>query len=362
MFKYLSVNMNKNIAKELVKTREAVKRKYQSLRSDIEESQIRQEKELKPITEPLQELLRTVKSEPIIKREAPSPESFITPTKKQRQSNIYQKYLPYELPSFLNDDEVFEFSTNKTPETSANESNIDQSTQEIREDILNLTKTAGYNEYLDSFHPLVRSFVDSSITGSRDSDNTHGLFHNVDTEKWKIGDSNVDFVNENVKVKNITYKGTPGLYELLFFKDPKGYTNNDLKNYMDILTKTNAYRRNNDPNEQVQGTTDVKYLTIIKPYLQQKRILRLPSRISSTSSIDIRLPQKPPQRPRTTKKGTSYLLDLSNKKIDYVYYDNINEIVERLKLLVSSKIAGHTGHQNEIISIIEELKEAKIIK
>ena len=46
---------------------------------------------------------------------------------------------------------------------------------------------------------------------------------------------------------------------------------------------------------------------------------------------------------------------------DYVYWNDVNEIVERLKLLIASQQAGHTNHDNEIISIIEELKEAKII-
>lgn len=55
-------------------------------------------------------------------------------------------------------------------------------------------------------------------------------------------------------------------------------------------------------------------------------------------------------------------MNLSNKKTDYVYYDDFNELVERLKLLLSSQTAGHTGHQNEIVSILEELREAKIIE
>lgn len=43
------------------------------------------------------------------------------------------------------------------------------------------------------------------------------------------------------------------------------------------------------------------------------------------------------------------------------YWDDPNELVQRLQLLVSSNSAGHTGHNNEIISIIEELREANII-
>lgn len=50
-----------------------------------------------------------------------------------------------------------------------------------------------------------------------------------------------------------------------------------------------------------------------------------------------------------------------NAYISYTYWDDPNELVDRLRLLVASKSAGHSGHTNEIMSIIEELREADII-
>lgn len=384
--------MNEKLAKELVKARKAVKRKYQALKSDIEESQVRQEKELKPITQPLQELIRAIKLEPTIKREPHSPQqpSFSTPNQPEKtQTNVYERYLPFETPSFLRNEEIFQTDDdddvflNRSEQPGLNSTTISQSrgrqqsqndstiieptTEEIRRDLLELSRTPAYNEYLESFHPLIRAYIDISFTGKRNLDHTHGFVHDVETEKWKIGDSLVDFVRDNIMVKNLTYKATPGLLELLFFQDAKGYTVNDLENYMDILKRTNAYRRNYESNEQIQGTTDPKYLTIIKPYLIQKKIMKPTGRSTISSAPSITRPKPPQTRQRTTtRKATSQtggsMLNLSNKKVDYVYYDDANELVERLKLLVSSKMAGHTGHQNEIVSILEELREAKIIK
>ena len=54
-------------------------------------------------------------------------------------------------------------------------------------------------------------------------------------------------------------------------------------------------------------------------------------------------------------------MNLSNKKGDSIY-DDVNELVNRLGLLVSSQMAGHTGHKNETIAILEELREAKVIE
>ena len=45
-----------------------------------------------------------------------------------------------------------------------------------------------------------------------------------------------------------------------------------------------------------------------------------------------------------------------------MYWDDPNELVDRLRLLISSTTAGHNNHNNEIISLIEELKEANIIQ
>lgn len=50
------------------------------------------------------------------------------------------------------------------------------------------------------------------------------------------------------------------------------------------------------------------------------------------------------------------------QNISYEYWDDPNELVDRLRLLVSSKAAGHSGHNKEIMSIVEELRESNIIK
>lgn len=50
------------------------------------------------------------------------------------------------------------------------------------------------------------------------------------------------------------------------------------------------------------------------------------------------------------------------ENIVYEYYDNPNELCDRLRLLLSSKGAGNTNHDQEINSIIEELRERHIIK
>lgn len=47
--------------------------------------------------------------------------------------------------------------------------------------------------------------------------------------------------------------------------------------------------------------------------------------------------------------------------IVYEYYNDYNKLCERLQLLLSSKIAGNSNHDQEINTIIDELRSNEII-
>jgi len=54
-------------------------------------------------------------------------------------------------------------------------------------------------------------------------------------------------------------------------------------------------------------------------------------------------------------------MTLQKSNPNYVYWNYVNELVERFEILVASKGAGNTSHNNEIFSILEELREDRII-
>ena len=56
-----------------------------------------------------------------------------------------------------------------------------------------------------------------------------------------------------------------------------------------------------------------------------------------------------------------HMIARERNQLDYVYWDDPNELVDRLRLLLAPQAAGNPSHTNEIISIIEELREAEII-
>lgn len=161
-------------------------------------------------------------------------------------------------------------------------------------------------------------------------DNFYGI--RQDGNQYLIGNEDVKFDDSgDIVIKNLKYGYTKGLYDLLFYaKPPPGYSKDDLINYKKILSATNAHKKNYEPGNSIRANNSYKYSNIIKGLF--KTGTGLPSYF------------------KTDKDSTSY-----------AYWDDPNELVNRLRLLISSKSAGHTGHENEIISIIEELREAKIV-
>lgn len=140
---------------------------------------------------------------------------------------------------------------------------------------------------------------------------------------------------------------THGLTNLLLQKNPIKYNNRDLEIYKDMLTYTSAHKKNYTTGSEInREMNNVKYNSIIKDLFPRiKGSLRSAQKTGESLS-----------KPQTTYKLAS------NRKSNYVYWNDPNELVDRLRLLMASQAAGHTGHDNEIISIIEELREAEIIE
>lgn len=157
-----------------------------------------------------------------------------------------------------------------------------------------------------------------------------------------VGSASISVTNNMYRIGGHSFDKTIGLTELLYKQKPdlSVVTENDKKIYKTILLTTNAHRRKYDCNQPINSNRGFKYLHIIKPLLNLNR-----------SSSSERVPKG---------KGLPVFKRLVPKS-DYVYWDDPNELVERLKLLIASRDAGNTGLDNEIISIIEELKECGAI-
>ena len=137
-----------------------------------------------------------------------------------------------------------------------------------------------------------------------------------------------------MRVGNQSFSGTVGLYELISKNKPQNVQESDEENYSRIIQLTGLHLNSLG---HVKGNRGSKYKDFI-------------SRLKSTAST-----------PAEKHGGGRLQAKQSELPAQYVYWDDPNELVERLELLVSERDAGHTGLDNEILSILEELQERGLI-
>lgn len=194
------------------------------------------------------------------------------------------------------------------------------------------------NMSVEQYPQLARGYIEGLFTKKKDYDETYGVRYDSITNKFYIGNMELHIgSNAEINIGTKTYGGNLGLYELLFKKEPnpKDYDQQDLQDYLDILKISSAHMRNYDPLSRINGTRSYKYTEIIKPLFKGKG---------------------------KAHSGHGMNMVYNEKPIEYVYWDDVNELVDRLRLLNASKSAGNTdSHDNEILAIINELREAGVI-
>lgn len=297
--------MEENILKDMVKTKKILKKKFDSVRQGEAEIFNNLEYTFKPLTEPLKKLVK------LSSGNLSKPTEFSDEKIKFENNNKFKRNnntITNSTPKKTKKDEYFNATLNTSRNEEDSELNNDSFYSQPDDWNVNLTELFK-NKKLDT------------IFGPSKDQN----------DEWKFGNADLKLTDDKIMIGNKSWALTPGLYSLLFHKKPEQYDSSELDIYKRILLETNAHRRNYDPSNQLKGNRGYKYKEII-------------NKLFSTTY---------------TGKG---LMQVNLKKPNYIYWDDPNEIVDRLKLLIASQHAGNNNHSNEIISIIEELREANIIE
>lgn len=348
--------MEAGIIEKLVHVRKALQNKYQELQRHNIDDSIRREKTFEPITKPLKILVR----ERGYTEEASSCSTSSTPQNPFGGTTEYSKFkcsTPHiNLKSIKlsksskidekGDNDNFDIleASGVSLERGDDESEIDENKMRSSnlkivktEDITPMTEehyestptattpTTLQRGYTTLFKERVGDVAGKYIrllfgTNKQILDTTYG-FTNLGDKGLAIGRKNIEIDNNNIYIDDKVYDGTAGVYELITLARPKEYTQQDLAIYKQILEHTKAHLTIAN---RLKSNCGYKYNNIIKKLF--------------------------PLQSKVTKSGGSYQ-----------YWDDPNELVDRLRLIISSTAAGHTGHNNEIIDIIDELREAKII-
>ena len=173
---------------------------------------------------------------------------------------------------------------------------------------------------------LLQAFTKKNI------DLSYGLY--AQDGKFKIGSKEVSIEDNDIKVDNIIFEGTPGFWELVTSKDPKpeNYTEEDLNKYQQLVILTNAAFRDNNPNNNnPKSGRSPKWKNIISLIWEQIK------------------------KQKEEEEYKEFEEETEGEGLKILPSDP-NALIDRFDLLFSSKKAGHTGVRNEIVSILDELK------
>ena len=190
---------------------------------------------------------------------------------------------------------------------------------------------------------LLKAFTKNNI------DLTFGIY--AQDGKFKIGSKEVNIEDNDIKVDNTIFEGTPGFWELVTSKNPnlENSTKEDLNKYQRLVILTNTAYKSNNPNQnKPKASKSPKWNNIIKPIWEAiKEQEKTEKEYKEFEEPDENDPQP----------GTSGATPGSG----LILPSDPNALIDRFDLLFSSKKAGHTGVRNEIISILDELKRQKVI-
>jgi hypothetical protein len=355
---------------EILELKKSIKRKHRELTlGGIESTQLL-ERQFKPITDPLNKILEEKETMKKTKEETAEDyflqkddyemiDPFANISKKRKNEDDFtpnkrsfdysQNNQPMEEDEPLAGDEldILPIEGRKSPLTPKRELESDTTMESIlktkdgkRRAIIAMKSLS--NEWLQQAGELPRNYLLGFIEDvKKEYDYTYGM--RFLGNELMMGNCFVSFDENNIVLTKEKREydplieqlglmkivpGTKGIFELIFKIEPTDYTDEDYEIYKEVLQFTSSHRAFDSSSGNIKSNRGKKYHNIIKNLFPPKG------------------------------KGLDQVL---TEKVSYIYYNNPNELCDRLKLLVSSQRAGHTGHTNEINSIIEELAEAGLI-
>lgn len=354
-------NLDKDVKRRIIKAARTVRKKYLALKLERSEEDEALNKFLTPITNPLNKLVEATTTN--------------TKSKQGNKRTIKTEKVSEIKPQvdFLKDDEKLGDVTddddeevfaeaNQTLENKSVQDLENKSVQDIRKDFeSSLRDNVVFEQFLETYPEISHEYVKQYWFQSPDLDSK--LLYDPELEKWSLGSETVDFLkNGDIQVGSIKYAGTKGLYDLLFLKNPKYHTLKDGQEFKDILERSGVYHSDSG---RLKGNRSDKYKNIVRPLLSSTSSsskLAPPAKRVKNTTIPSPVGSSSITRTRSTAKSGSALMEYNEKPKEYVYYDDVNELVDRMRKLEASQQVGNNNNSNEIMNILKELEQLGVIE
>ena len=206
------------------------------------------------------------------------------------------------------------------------ENKILKEQKQLFENMLNNTNNPKAITESDLETETIKEDIATKYIGNKNSDEVYGI--RKEGAKLYMGEKEVKLNDKrDIIIDNVTYEGTPGLWDLIMEKnrgkiarnyEEDKYTNNDLINYKKILQHSRSIYRKDG---KLKGGRSPKY-SFIKEVLS----------IEEGEGIKtVTIPCDP------------------------------NDLLKRMDLLIASKKAGNTGVDQELKAVLKSLFKKKVI-
>lgn len=341
---------NKKLKIAIIKSSDSIRKKYQMLKSDRIDDGLFLQKNFKPIIEPLKTLVDNQSKKLFIKKEIKTEKNL----KKEKEEE--QEQIEEESEETHNESNSHQYVDDDSFD---NQQKSSDDSDEFYKTITSETSASENNSF--TFNPS--TYIKKVKKYDSDMDTTYGV--RLVSKNYMIGNSPIQFDEDDIVIiKNKKYSNTHGLYELLFMKKPNKhiYTQDDLALYKEIGLNTNLFKRSYLSDTYINGNNSFKYTNIISKLIESEKKKNITKNVSKTGGSVLKKLKNYTKNNNNNIRSKDLLMKLEVGKPSLVYWNDANELVDRLRLLISSQLVGNNSHNNEIISIIEELREENLIE
>lgn len=339
-----------NLLKEIKSLSDAIRRKNRALKLGINERDAFLESTFKPVIEPIKEMTQK------LRKLGPSTEGeIILPLSKYEEEQ-------HEIDRY-EDTELSEESDASEPMEDVRDKDITEEDEEVseverkEEEITNPSNISKLGTEIASKGELGRKYVLKMLHSTPANRNYHVYGARLERKGMMIGNSLLDVdEDDNILIGDKKYKGTLGLFELIFRSKPSRYSARDLKHFKTICHDTNTHRKGYLPDNPIYRNRSEKYRNVISDLFPSKKN---PLKRRAISSAEINIQHKKIKVNSPTPSGEGLLKNTYSTNI--IYYNDANKLVDRMRLIHEAIEAGHTGLENEWVALIDELRNRQII-
>jgi hypothetical protein len=357
------MNSQEKLIKEIKTLSDSIRKKHRALKLGISERDKFLERTFKPVIDPLKEVSNKLgklsEGEIILPyqgSDVKNEEESDVDTQEESDDSDHDrsKGLIEE-----EEDESEHDQSKDMIEEEGDESNMDVIKEDgDKSDISNISRLGVDIKFKGD---LGRKYLLKMLQSAVPNKNYHVYGARLEGDGIMIGNSKLDVdEKDNIIINGKQYKGTIGLFELVFKTKPVNYSNDDLLTFKNICLETNAHKKGYDSNSNVHRNQSEKYKSIISN-LFPSRLEKNKKRFMSTEEVvpfyTIRKKRKVNKESGTSGSG----LFKSNYNTNIIYYNNLNKLVNRMRLIHEAMEAGHTGLQNEWVALVDELLNRGII-